>query len=67
MRKPTIPTRFTIDQWTAYVEEFVATYESYRVGACVWLCPWGGDSCIEADHIQAAAHDYHIRRVEVCH
>lgn len=66
MTKPTIPEGFTLAQWEQYVEEFVATYESYRSGACVWLCRWGTDECIEAGHVQAAAHDWHIRRVEVC-
>jgi len=61
MSKPQKPYKWTDAQWHEYLIHFTKTYESYRVGACVWLCRRGHDECVEADWLQTLAHDYLLR------
>ena len=63
-RKPCKPHSFSDEQWDAYLSHFALTYESYRVGVCVWLCRRGHDECVEADWLQALAHDCLLKEMD---
>lgn len=64
MPKPCKPYKWTDEQWDAYLSDFALQYESYRTGACVWLCRRGTDECVEADWLQSLAHDYLLREMD---
>ena len=61
MCKPSKPHSFSDAQWDEYLGYFALTYESYRVGACVWLCNRETEEVTEGGWLESLAHDYLLR------